>query len=372
MENIKKLILHCTFIADKSVGKLSTMKKFFVASVFVAFTQLHAFSQSTVKYTIHTIQKGETLSGLSAKYKTTVGDIMRLNGMNTNSKLQIGEKVKIPANGAKVPATAQTTPPATNPPKKEVAAPAVQQPDAGAATAGIIHTVQKGETLYKIGKQYHVSIDKIKTWNHLTTDKVSIGQQLSINTPATVTAQKPPVQQQQPQVDNTVSTPVTTTAPQEQPKAEQQVDPSTTTAPVSAPPADTKPKVKAESQPMIPDGKDPYVEPSKISTQGYFTSLFGVDVDGRSLETTNGVSMTFKTASGWTDKKYYILINDVPPGSIVKITSAQTNKIVYAKVLWKITDTKENDGLNFRISNAAADALGITDTKFPLTVTYYE
>jgi LysM repeat protein len=217
-----------------------------------------------------------------------------------------------------------------------------------------------------------VSVDKIKSWNHLTTDKVSVGQQLSINTPATVTAQKPPVQpQQQPMTDYSANnTPAN--KPQDQPKTEQQTE-TVVAPPTNNTPVETaKPKVKAESQPMIADGKDTYVDPSKVSTQGYFTSLFGVDVDGRSLESTNGVSMTFKTASGWTDKKYYILINDVPPGSIVKVTSPATNKIIYAKVLWKITDTKENDGLNFRISNAAADALGVTDTKFPLTVTYYE
>jgi hypothetical protein len=64
-------------------------------------------------------------------------------------------------------------------------------------------------------------------------------------------------------------------------------------------------------------------------------------------------------------------MNDVPPGSIVKLSTA-ANKSVFAKVLWSLGEIKENEGLNFRISNAAASALGLSDPKFNLTVTYYE
>jgi LysM repeat protein len=113
------------------------------------------------------------------------------------------------------------------------------------------------------------------------------------------------------------------------------------------------------------------VDASNSTAEGYFTSLFGVDVEGRSLETKSGSAMSFKSASGWTDKKYYVLMNEVPPGSIVKIASAD-NRIIYAKVLWNLGGIKENEGLNCRISNAAASALGISDEKFQLTVTYYE
>jgi hypothetical protein len=80
--------------------------------------------------------------------------------------------------------------------------------------------------------------------------------------------------------------------------------------------------------------------------------------------------MTFKSASGWSNKKYYILMNNVPPGSIVKIFA--DNTVIYAKVLWSMSDIKENEGIDFRISTAAAAALGLSEAKFPLTVTYYE
>ena len=44
-----------------------------------------------------------------------------------------------------------------------------------------VHTVQQGETLYGISKQYQVSINNLRTWNQIENDAVlSIGQQLRI------------------------------------------------------------------------------------------------------------------------------------------------------------------------------------------------
>jgi hypothetical protein len=83
------------------------------------------------------------------------------------------------------------------------------------------------------------------------------------------------------------------------------------------------------------------------------------------------MAMTFKTASGWNDKKYYILMNDAPPGSVVQVTN-EDGKAIYAKVLWNMGDEKDNDGLNFRLSDAAAAALGLKASKFQLAVTFYQ
>ena len=63
-------------------------------------------------------------------------------------------------------------------------------------------------------------------------------------------------------------------------------------------------------------------------------------------------------------------MNDAPTGSVVKVKSASGN-IIYAKVLWPIDDIKANEGLTFRISDAAASALGIGDQKFGLIVQYH-
>lgn len=314
------------------------MKRIVVLIMMVVFVS--GLVNAQTKYITHTIAAGETLSALSNKYKTTVGDIMRLNGMNADSKLAIGQKIKIPSAGASVPRQAA---PQSEPVK---AAPATT----GAVT---VHTVQQGETLYRIATQYRVKVDQVKNWNNLAADNVAVGQKLYINGNAPAQVEEAPQQ---------VAAKPQPVQPQPQPVQQQPVSAPVQQAPPATQPVQSKPEVKEE----------PKVDASKVGAKGYFESLFGVDVAGRSLETTTGAAMTFKTSSGWNDKKYYILMNDIAPGAIVKITYPGSNKTIYAKVLWNMGTLKENEGLNFRISNAAADALGVTELKFQITVAYYD
>lgn len=46
---------------------------------------------------------------------------------------------------------------------------------------GAYHTVEKGETLYRISKQYGVSVQEIKDWNSLADNTIHVGQKLMIS-----------------------------------------------------------------------------------------------------------------------------------------------------------------------------------------------
>ena len=79
----------------------------------------------------------------------------------------------------------------------------------------------------------------------------------------------------------------------------------------------------------------------------------------------------FKTTSGWLDAKYYLLMDRVQPGTIIKITNPSNNKSIYAKVLGEMAGIRQNEGFDIRISSAAASALQITEQdKFILKVNY--
>jgi hypothetical protein len=54
----------------------------------------------------------------------------------------------------------------------------------------------------------------------------------------------------------------------------------------------------------------------------------------------------------------------------MKITNNANGKTIYAKVLDAIPDIKQNSGLLIRISNSAADELGVSDIKFDCTINY--
>ena len=50
-------------------------------------------SSSTKKY--HTVKKGETLSGIANKYKTTVDKIAKLNGIKNKNLIRVGQKLRV-------------------------------------------------------------------------------------------------------------------------------------------------------------------------------------------------------------------------------------------------------------------------------------
>ena len=104
---------------------------------------------------------------------------------------------------------------------------------------------------------------------------------------------------------------------------------------------------------------------------GYFRSLYKQQSSEGKLQMLENPSYgTFKSTSGWKDGKYYLLINDVLPGTVVKIECPKTNKVIYAKVLGTLVQAKENEGLTLRVSNAALDALGLTDAAGLLQLTW--
>ena len=61
----------------------------------------------------------------------------------------------------------------------------------------------------------------------------------------------------------------------------------------------------------------------------------------------------------------------MPPGTIIKIINPTNNNAIYAKVLGEMSGIRQNEGLNIRMSNAAAAALNISDQdKFIVKVNY--
>jgi LysM repeat protein len=99
---------------------------------------------------VHVVQKGETLFSIARTYDITVQDIKEWNDLQTSS-LNVGQEL------------------------------IVAHPDDEEKT--IRHTVQKGETLYGISKEYGVSISSIRNWNSLNNDALAVGQVLTIYPP---------------------------------------------------------------------------------------------------------------------------------------------------------------------------------------------
>ena len=50
-------------------------------------------------------------------------------------------------------------------------------------SAETIHTVQSGETLFRIGRKYHVTVDDLRKWNNLRDNNIEVGQKLVVAQP---------------------------------------------------------------------------------------------------------------------------------------------------------------------------------------------
>ena len=320
-------------------------------------------AHAQVAYSVHTLEKGETLTILAKNYHTSVGDIMRLNGMNAQSQLHVGDQLKIPAGGTVVP-------------EKKPAPVATAAPVTATAQT---HVVAAGETLFHISQVYKIPVDRLKTLNNLPDGNLSVGQTLLVSEG---TAPVQPAQTEpKPMAAAPAEQPVTKAAPAAAIPAPQPVPANTTVTATPAPqqqvtsaPAVTTPQNNTAATPQSSDADNAasavYTPPVNAPAAGFFTPQYGKNVQGRKEQQKTGSSMTFKSASGWADKKYYILMNDAPTGSIVKIQNGSNE--LFAKVLWNLGEMKENNGLTFRISTATAAALGINDQKFNLNVTYYQ
>jgi membrane-bound lytic murein transglycosylase D len=145
--------------------------------------------QNTGNVIYHKVQSGQTLSTIAAKYRVNVSDIKRWNNLKSNM-IYVGQKLKIYTSSPppKTSSTASTNATA-NTSTTNTTNTSNQSSSTSTKTQNIVHIVKSGETLSAIASKYGVSVDNIKNWNNLSTDKLSIGQKLKIN-PTTQTSSK--------------------------------------------------------------------------------------------------------------------------------------------------------------------------------------
>lgn len=187
----------------------------------------------------------------------------------------------------------------------------------------VYHEVGKSQGLYRIGKWYgNQTAAKIKQLNNLRSDVLTTGQQLlvgyvSVNTSAKVV---------------TIVASNTT------------AEPATDTVTLQVKDVEVLPMVSvAPERELKYDGK------------GFF------EVEWKPNGVINiktGKAAMFKTESGWQDGKFYLLSSQLMTGAIVKITNDLSRKSIFAKVVGPLPVIKQNNGLQMRISNAAAATLG--------------
>ncbi|GGB12007.1 LysM peptidoglycan-binding domain-containing protein [Macrococcus hajekii] len=136
----------------------------------------------------HTVQAGESLSVIAAKYGTTYTNIMRLNNLNSY--------LIFPGQRLKVSGTSITQSPASVP--SRTTTPVISSAPTGK------YTVKSGDSLSLIGSMFKVSVADLQRWNGLNSYLIFPNQQLIVSGGTATTST--PVTQTPVPVQNTVVT----------------------------------------------------------------------------------------------------------------------------------------------------------------------
>ena len=129
---------------------------------------------------VYTVKKGDSLYKIAKAEKITVEQLAQANNLSKTSKLQIDQKLNIPAPVV----IAKTTPAAA--PITTVSATMLTPSATGIASAsapsgaGNVYEVKSGDSLWKIAKNNGVTVAALKQANNLTKDALKVGQKLTI------------------------------------------------------------------------------------------------------------------------------------------------------------------------------------------------
>lgn len=128
--------------------------------------ELPVYHPPVPAYVIHKVRKGESLSVIAQRYRTSVRAIMKMNRLRSGRYIRVGWRLKIPMK------------------RRHVSLEETSTPVASAASKGekIRYVVRKGDSLWTIANRFRTTIKAVQSLNQLESTNLQIGQALRIST----------------------------------------------------------------------------------------------------------------------------------------------------------------------------------------------
>ena len=144
----------------------------------------------------YTVKAGDNLSSIAKRLNVTTRDLMRLNSLTNANKIRVGQKLTVPGyTDVNAPAPAH--------PKK--AATAKKGSKGAPVKAGEgEYVVKAGDSLAKIAHKNGTTVAALKQANNLTSDKLKVGQKLTLSGKAAV-GEKPAASGEKPALEAPVT-----------------------------------------------------------------------------------------------------------------------------------------------------------------------
>ena len=112
-------------------------------------------------YVYHRVRKGETLSVIALRYRTSVSKIVRANNIRRKHFIRAGKKLKIPLRGSSIGRIYASSKVVSLPP-------------------GGKYRVKKGDSLWLIARRFKTNTKKLQQINELETTRLRVGQVLRV------------------------------------------------------------------------------------------------------------------------------------------------------------------------------------------------
>jgi len=197
-------------------------------------------------------------------------------------------------------------------------------------SAAIVHEVQEGEYLYMIAKRYGVKVSDIKAWNRLESDALEVGQKLNIY-----------------------------------PKKHPELAPQAVTQPPKEQPINNKPT--AVETPKTQKKDTTPVTETETETPEYEDAVQAVEVAGYKKIIEKGMGEVIEDESV---SSYVGLHKDAPIGTIVAVKNQANGENVFVRIIGKLPEADVRNKIVIKISKAAYEALGAKGKRFPVEVSY--
>jgi LysM repeat protein len=328
---------------------------------------------------IHKVEPKETLFSISRRYGAAVADIKSVNPGIENG-LMIGQVIKVPTQRratAQAASTSAAQGPATN----------------GAKT----HTVAPQQTLYAIATMHKVTVEELRTWNKLSGNEISIGQQLIVSAPGgqrvetapvthraiTTIAEEPAKVVYPPngihkvgpsQTLYSIATMYNLSVDELKKMNNIQVDDLSVGQELAVTPAAARTLQAQAPQEAVPVNAAPvnhYPAPAQTASTGGMqpeNTSSTVNITGYDKVVETGLAEVID--SPVETSKYMALHKTAPVGTILTIKNDMNGTSVFVRVIGRLPETGINDKVVVRISKKAFERLNPVDKRFPVEVSY--
>ncbi|MCS6916602.1 MAG: LysM peptidoglycan-binding domain-containing protein [Chitinophagales bacterium] len=247
----------------------------------------------------HVVAEGETYYSIARRYGTTVDQLLQMNPELNRQSLRAGMTITVPLV----------------PPLRE--------------TAGepVWHKVAKGETLYRIARNYGESVETLMTWNELTSPQLREGQSLIVGFVVPVPPVGPLTEQQEEQV-------------RQMETKKLQAEEATKKALLR------KKGEEKTARPVQSEQAEPLAK--EYHEQG----------------------IAVWSSSDYDEGNFYALHPTAPKGTEVLVTNPMNGRTVVVKVIGRLPQVQDKNDVIIRISQSAARRLHVLDERFVAQISY--